>query len=123
MTSFSVQKRAKPQPTQAVCHSRKNLAAVGVDFKTCSTLVSEISDPLFMMNIEYLFSPGLSLRWRKEGDQSLFFQTICDPYQFMWFDDPDLFPARPDDPLPLPFAEQAADRVKRCAGHLCHILP
>ena len=43
MTSFSVQKRAKPQPTQAVCRSRKNLAALGVDFKILSTLVSEIS--------------------------------------------------------------------------------
>jgi hypothetical protein len=68
MTSFSVQKRAKPQPTQAVRQSRKNLAALGVDFRKFSTLVSEISKSSFMMNIEYRFSPVLSLRWRKQDD-------------------------------------------------------
>ena len=66
MTSFSVQKRAKPQPTQAVRQSRKNLAALGVDFKILSTLVSEISKLLFIMDIEYRFPPILSLRWRKQ---------------------------------------------------------
>ncbi len=65
MTSFSVQKRAKPQPTQAVRQSRKNLAALGADFKIFSTLVSEISRKSFMMNTEYRLSPVLSLRWRK----------------------------------------------------------
>jgi hypothetical protein len=67
MTSFSVQKRAKPQPTQAVCQSRKNLAALGVDFKILSTLVSEISKTLLMVDIEYRLFPVLSLRWRKQG--------------------------------------------------------
>ena len=65
MTSFSVQKRAKPQPTHAACLSRKSLTALGADFKILSTLVSEISKLLFIMNIEYRFPPKLSLRWRK----------------------------------------------------------
>jgi hypothetical protein len=74
MTSFSVQNRAKPQPTQAVCLSRKNLTALGVDFRKFSTLVSEISKLSFMMNVEYRFSPMLSLRWRKQDlrNQTLF---------------------------------------------------
>ena len=74
MTSFSVQKRAKPQPTQAVWLSIKNLAALGVDFKILSTLVSEISKISLMVNIEYRFSPVLSLRWRKQDlrNQTLF---------------------------------------------------
>jgi hypothetical protein len=66
MTSFNVQKRAKPQPTQLVCWSRKNLAALGMDFRTLSTLVSEISKTSLIMDIEYRFSPMLSLRWRKQ---------------------------------------------------------
>ena len=65
MTSFSVQKRAKPQPTQAVCRSKKNLAALGVDFKMFSTLVSEISKTSLIMHKEYHLPPNLSLRWRK----------------------------------------------------------
>jgi hypothetical protein len=66
MTSFSVQKRAKPQPTHAVCLSRKNLTALGVDFKMLSTLVSETSKSLHIMDIEYRFPPNVSLLWRKQ---------------------------------------------------------
>jgi hypothetical protein len=62
-----VQKREKPQPTQLVCPSRKNLTAFGVDFRKFSTLVSEISKLSFMVDIEYHFCPVLSLRWRKQG--------------------------------------------------------
>jgi len=53
----------------------------------------------------------------------LFFQTVCDSYQIVRFEDLDLFPACFDDLLPLPFAEQAADSVERGTSHLCHILP
>ncbi len=52
----------------------------------------------------------------------LFFQTVCNAYQIVRLDDLDFLPACFDDLLPLPFAEQAADCVKRGASHLCHIL-
>jgi hypothetical protein len=123
MTSLSVQKRAKPQPTQAVCRSRKNLAALGVDFKKSSTLVSEISITSLIVYREYRVPPNLSLRWRKEGLQCLFFQTVRNADQIVRFQDLDPFPASFNKPLPFPIAEQATDSEKCCAGHLRDVLP
>ena len=121
MTSFRVQKRAKPHPTQPVCQSIKSLAALGVDFKTSSTLVLEISKMSFMLQ-RISFFPRVVFALAQISEW-LFSQAVSNTYQIVRLQNFDPLPAGFEDAFSLPVAEQTADSVKRGPGHLCHILP
>ena len=114
MTSVNVQKRAKPQPTHPNFQFKKKRAELGSALKMLSTLISEISKSSFIVDTEYRIPPNPSLRQRKQKGRNLaapLHLSVCDSHQFVRVENHDFFSAGFDDALPLPIAEQAADRI------------